>query len=222
MRAIIFSKLKPMCTAGLIWYTLKVLIWNPKNIQDEIDMLIWVNLELLTWNYIHVMQIISFLIYKTKLGHTCTRSIYWKSIFDTYILFRMRVFGILSHYHFHEILTWISLHVWSGFFGSTSVVQGFDIWNYKNCLGQPSFSLDLACSQAIIKQVFVNECGIIIIHGSAKKNPKKHWGWDKPAAIWQTALSNAFHLMKMYEFCLTFHWSLILRSKLTILQHWFR
>ena len=65
--------------------------------------------------------------------------------------------------HFHEILTWISLHVWSGFFGSTCVMPGFDIQNSKKCLGQPScFSLDLACTElneAIIKQVLVNSLG---------------------------------------------------------------
>ena len=70
--------------------------------------------------------------------------------------------GIFFYHHFHDILTWISLHVWSGFFGSTCVMPGFDIWNYKSCLGQPSFSLNFACSQlnqAIIKQVFVNLLG---------------------------------------------------------------
>ena len=72
-------------------------------------------------------------------------------------------FGFFFYNHFHEILTWISLHVWSGFFGSTCVMPGFDIQNYKKCLGQPScFSLDLACpelNQTIIKQVFVNSLG---------------------------------------------------------------
>ena len=35
-----------------------------------------------------------------------------------------------------------------------------------------------------------------------------HWGRDKMAAISQTAFSNVFSLMKMYEFRLRFHWSL--------------
>ena len=96
-----------MCTAGLIWYTLKVHIWNPKNRQDEIDMLIWVNPELLTWNYINVMQIILFLLYKTKLEYTCARSIYWKFIFDTYIY--------TSEYGFGSFLIIIFMRYWHEF-----------------------------------------------------------------------------------------------------------
>ena len=49
-----------------------------------------------------------------------------------------------------------------------------------------------------------------------------HWGWDKMAAISQTIFLNVFSLMKMLEFRLKFHWSLILRVQLRILQHWFR
>ena len=40
-------------------------------------------------------------------------------------------------------------------------------------------------------------------------------------AIWQTTFSSAFSWMKMFEFLLKFHWSLFLRVKLTIFQHWF-
>ena len=49
-----------------------------------------------------------------------------------------------------------------------------------------------------------------------------HWGWDKMAAVSQTIFSNAFSWMKMYEFQLKFHWSILLRVQLTIFQHWFR
>ena len=42
------------------------------------------------------------------------------------------------------------------------------------------------------------------------------------AAISQTTLSNTFSWLKMLEFWLKFHWSLFLRVKLTIFQHWFR
>ena len=49
-----------------------------------------------------------------------------------------------------------------------------------------------------------------------------HWGRDKMAAIFQTTFSNGFSWMKMYEFWLTFHWSLFLRIKSTIFRHWFR
>ena len=49
-----------------------------------------------------------------------------------------------------------------------------------------------------------------------------HWGRDKMVAIFQTTFSNGFSWMKMYEFRLTFHWSLFLRVQLTIFHHWFR
>ena len=41
-------------------------------------------------------------------------------------------------------------------------------------------------------------------------------------AISQTTFSNAFSWMKMHEFRLRFHWSLLLRVQLTISQHWLR
>ena len=46
-----------------------------------------------------------------------------------------------------------------------------------------------------------------------------HWGRGKMAAIFQTAFSNAFSWMKMFEFRLKFHWSLFLKVQLTIFQH---
>ena len=49
-----------------------------------------------------------------------------------------------------------------------------------------------------------------------------HWGRDKMAAIFQTTFSIAFSWMKMYDFRLKFQWSLFLRIKLTIFQHWFK
>ena len=49
-----------------------------------------------------------------------------------------------------------------------------------------------------------------------------HWGRNKMAAILQTTFSNAFSWMKMYAFRLKFYWSLFLRVRLTIFQHWFR
>ena len=54
--------------------------------------------------------------------------------------------------------------------------------------------------------------------------PKRltHWDRDNMAAIFQTIFSNAFSWMKIYAFRLKFHWSLFLRVKLTIFQHWFR
>ena len=53
-------------------------------------------------------------------------------------------------------------------------------------------------------------------------NQLTHWGRDNMAVISQTTLSNAFSWMKMLECRLRFHWSLFLRVKLTIIQHWFR
>ena len=47
-----------------------------------------------------------------------------------------------------------------------------------------------------------------------------HWGRDKMADISQTIMqANAFSWMKILEFRLIFHWSLLLRVKLTIFQH---
>ena len=40
--------------------------------------------------------------------------------------------------------------------------------------------------------------------------------------ISQTTFSNFFSSMKMFEFRLKFHWSLLPRVQLTIFQHWFR
>ena len=49
-----------------------------------------------------------------------------------------------------------------------------------------------------------------------------YWDRNKKAAIFQTTFSNAFSWMKIYEFRLRFHWSLFLRARLIISQHWFR
>ena len=49
-----------------------------------------------------------------------------------------------------------------------------------------------------------------------------HSGRDKMVAIFQTTFSNSFSWMKMYQFRSKFHWSLFLRVRLTISQHWFR
>ena len=49
-----------------------------------------------------------------------------------------------------------------------------------------------------------------------------HWGRDKMAAIFQLTFSHAFSWMKMYEFWLWFNWSVLLRVRLTLFQHWFR
>ena len=48
-----------------------------------------------------------------------------------------------------------------------------------------------------------------------------HWGWDIMATIYQT-FSNAFSWIKMWKYWLGFHWSLFLKVRLTIFQHWFK
>ena len=47
-----------------------------------------------------------------------------------------------------------------------------------------------------------------------------YWGWDKMAAISQTAFSNAISETKMFKFQLKFHWSLFPSVQLKIFQHW--
>ena len=49
-----------------------------------------------------------------------------------------------------------------------------------------------------------------------------HWGRDKMAANFLMTFSNAFSWIKIYEFRLRFHWSLLPRVQLTIFQQWFR
>ena len=49
-----------------------------------------------------------------------------------------------------------------------------------------------------------------------------HWGQDKVAVIFQTTFSNEFSWMKMYQFRLRFHWSLLPRVKSTRFHPWFR
>ena len=49
-----------------------------------------------------------------------------------------------------------------------------------------------------------------------------HWGRNKVDAISQTTFWSTFSWTKMFQFRITFHWSLFLRVQLTIIQHWFR
>ena len=48
------------------------------------------------------------------------------------------------------------------------------------------------------------------------------WDWEKLASVFQTTFWNWFSSMKMFLFCLKFHWSLLLRAQLTIFQLWSR
>ena len=49
-----------------------------------------------------------------------------------------------------------------------------------------------------------------------------HWGQDKMAPILQTTFANEFSWIRMYEFCLRFHWSWFLRFESAIYQHWLK
>ena len=49
-----------------------------------------------------------------------------------------------------------------------------------------------------------------------------HRGRNNMTAISQTTLSIASPWMKMLEFRFEYHWSLFIRVRLTIFQHWFR
>ena len=61
-----------------------------------------------------------------------------------------------------------------------------------------------------------------LIYAAPGETSLTHWGRDEIDAILQTTVSNAFSWVKMFDFLLTFHWSLFLKVRLTISQHWFR
>ena len=65
-------------------------------------------------------------------------------------------------------------------------------------------------------------CIFVVVSNWQYRNSLTHWGRDKMVAIFQTTFPNGFSWGKMYEFRLTFHWSLFLGVQLTIFQHWFR
>ena len=49
--------------------------------------------------------------------------------------------------------------------------------------------------------------------------PLTHWGRDKITANFPTAFSNGFPWIKMHEFRLIFHWSLLPKVQLIIFKH---
>ena len=68
---------------------------------------------------------------------------------------------------------------------------------------------------------FVTSQMITVLSSEVESVPSlTQWGRDKMAPFFQTIFSNIFFWMKMFEFCLGFHWNL--RWELTIFQHWFR
>ena len=52
--------------------------------------------------------------------------------------------------------------------------------------------------------------------------PLPHWGWRKIGITSQMTLSDAFSLVKMYGFCLRFHWFFFIRVQSRIFQLWFQ
>ena len=60
------------------------------------------------------------------------------------------------------------------------------------------------------------------LHPSYEQGSLTHWGRDKMATISQTTLSSAFLWMKILEFRLRCHWSVLLRVQSTIFWHCFR
>ena len=75
--------------------------------------------------------------------------------------------------------------------------------------------------QAIIWTIHVSR-GLNESSRQGLAKPALNWGRHKIAAIFQRTFSNVFSWMKMYQFRLRFHWSLLPRVQLTIFQHWFR
>ena len=49
-----------------------------------------------------------------------------------------------------------------------------------------------------------------------------HWSRNNMAVMFQTTFSNAVSWTKIYQFWLKFHWNLIVKVQLTIVQHWLR
>ena len=49
-----------------------------------------------------------------------------------------------------------------------------------------------------------------------------HWGGDEMDSIFQTTCLNAFSWMKIFQFQIKVHGSLLLRDQLTVSQHWLR
>ena len=89
-------------------------------------------------------------------------------------------------------------------------------------------TIPLVMNEVMI-EVFWHVCGdSMLVINKVSSNPcwfqgeLTHQGWDKMAAIFQTTVPSAFSWMKMYEFIVSFHWSLSPRAQLTIFQHWFR
>ena len=57
---------------------------------------------------------------------------------------------------------------------------------------------------------------LVILHKWTLYQYLTHWGRDKIAAFFQTTFSNGLSWMKIFEFRLKFHWSLLLRVQLII------
>ena len=74
----------------------------------------------------------------------------------------------------------------------------------------------------LLLQILVTLLGEVVVVGRVVEECFNTLRPRQMDAISQTTFSNVFSWMKMYEFRLTFHWSLFLGVQLTIFQHWFR
>ena len=116
----------------------------------------------------------------------------------------------MKHQHHHELWKTITvllfiLHMMSSWHGSPFRITG-PFWEGNPCVTNGFSSLRASSTKLL------NHWG--------KKTKTTHWCRDKTDTILQT-FSNAISWMKMFEFRLKFHWSLFLKVKSTIFQHWF-
>ena len=123
------------------------------------------------------------------------------------------VYNLISTTEFSLLIEWILYIEWP--------------LNLQNYLGLNKYlhSLQIFLNVPTFKKIFLLTFKFqwSLLHVVAISNtPLTHWVWEKlTATLWMT-FSEAFSWIKMYEFQLKLHWSLLLRVKLTIFHHWFR
>ena len=92
------------------------------------------------------------------------------------------------------------------------------IWIISYCLGLGNDAI--AC--AVCLSTFLLRDMQCQVNPTPETEMLTFWGRDKMAAIFQKTFWNGFSWIKMHEFRLKFHWSLLLGFQSTIFQHWFR
>ena len=95
---------------------------------------------------------------------------------------------------------------------------------YENGLDKCNTMLNIDLIHARMVSANKRRCYIFDVFSHCMKQilALTHWGRDKMDAISQTTFSSAFSWMKIFEFRLKFHCSLLPGVQLTIFQHWFR